>query len=355
MHAHYRFILVIILPLLVLTSAQAAVSTKLLTEIQANLKALGYNPGSADGHMGSRTQKAIRDFQKNHRLAVTGKPSRELAAQLNKALTRRVQVRLKTLGYNPGSADGHMGSRTQKAIRDFQKKNGLLSTGKVSRGLLTQLERASQSGTRTSVQADLKGIQAQLKALGYNPGSVDGKMGSRTRKAIRNFQKREGLPVNDKVSKPFRIRLDQVLIQRTQSRLRALGYKPGPADGKMGLRTRQAIRSFQKKQGLKVTGRVSADLLTRLKRARKVEVVIRDSKPALKLPETPVTMTSTGKGRSVSGPMKFRYSANRMLVSCSVGQVKLDLSWCRTFVSARHNQCKVTLRSNSDVLAVKCR
>ena len=48
------------------------------------------------------------------------------------------------------------------------------------------------------------------------------------------------------------------LIQRA---LAERGYDPGPADGLMGRRTRQAIRKFQQDQGLKIDGTPSASLL----------------------------------------------------------------------------------------------
>ena len=39
-------------------------------------------------------------------------------------------------------------------------------------------------------------IQRMLTELGYNPGSVDGKMGERTQQAIRRYQSNTGLPVD---------------------------------------------------------------------------------------------------------------------------------------------------------------
>ena len=43
-----------------------------------------------------------------------------------------------------------------------------------------------------------------------------------------------------------------------QRRLAALGFDPGPADGKAGARTTAAIRAFQKERGLDVNGRIDA-------------------------------------------------------------------------------------------------
>lgn len=45
-------------------------------------------------------------------------------------------------------------------------------------------------------------------------------------------------------------------IRTIQTALRAAGYDPGPADGKLGRMTQKAIRDFQEAQGLSVDGKV---------------------------------------------------------------------------------------------------
>jgi len=61
-------------------SAQSAAHSgdSLLHNIQSGLTSLGYDPGPADGKIGPRTQAAIRKFQADNQLAVTGQPSAEL-------------------------------------------------------------------------------------------------------------------------------------------------------------------------------------------------------------------------------------------------------------------------------------
>jgi len=48
-------------------------------------------------------------------------------------------------------------------------------------------------------KTNVKQLQIALKNAGYNPGLIDGKMGKRTRQAIRAFQKANGLAVTGKV------------------------------------------------------------------------------------------------------------------------------------------------------------
>lgn len=57
---------------------------------------------------------------------------------------------------------------------------------------------------------------------------------------------------------------DPELVARVQERLNALGYEAGPADGRIGPRTRTAISAFQADQGLPMTGMPTPGLLERL-------------------------------------------------------------------------------------------
>lgn len=54
------------------------------------------------------------------------------------------------------------------------------------------------------------------------------------------------------------------IVATVQSLLTQLGYAPGPADGEMGPRTRDAIRAFQRSIGMPDTGEVTPELVERL-------------------------------------------------------------------------------------------
>lgn len=53
-------------------------------------------------------------------------------------------------------------------------------------------------------------------------------------------------------------------VRGIQQRLKALGWDPGPLDGAMGPRTRKAIRAYQRRYGLKAAGRPTGKLLDHL-------------------------------------------------------------------------------------------
>ena len=50
-----------------------------------------------------------------------------------------------------------------------------------------------------------------------------------------------------------------------QAALKDKGYDPGPVDGRMGPKSRSALRAYQKKEGLAVTGHADAKTLVSLK------------------------------------------------------------------------------------------
>ncbi len=62
----------------------------------------------------------------------------------DKTVVRRVQRMLTDLGYEPGPADGVPGSRTRRAVRDYQEKSGLAADGRVTAALLRRLEASHQ-------------------------------------------------------------------------------------------------------------------------------------------------------------------------------------------------------------------
>lgn len=52
-----------------------------------------------------------------------------------------------------------------------------------------------------------------------------------------------------------------------QSHLNELGYDAGPVDGRMGPRTRDAVRAYQRDHGLLVDGRVTPELAAHIRRS----------------------------------------------------------------------------------------
>lgn len=118
----------------------------------------------------------------NFFLGQDGSDPHLLTVYSNYSVIKKVQLALTTKGYDSGRPDGMFGTKTRNAILRFQKDHGLPPTGKASLSVLRLL--------RLSDFTNAVGLaQASLKKIGYDPGPTDGKMGSKTRVAIRKFQK----------------------------------------------------------------------------------------------------------------------------------------------------------------------
>jgi peptidoglycan hydrolase-like protein with peptidoglycan-binding domain len=53
-------------------------------------------------------------------------------------------------------------------------------------------------------------------------------------------------------------------VREAQRALRDLGYEPGPVDGIVGPRTRDALARYQRSERIAVTGRLDAETMVRL-------------------------------------------------------------------------------------------
>ena len=100
---------------------------------------------------------------------------------------------LKDVGYNPGHIDGKMGRKTRSAIKAFQKDKGLKVSSYVDKKTLEKLHEVYNGKFFSFEKIGIKQIQTALKSAGFNPGSIDGKLGPRTKRALREFQNSKGL------------------------------------------------------------------------------------------------------------------------------------------------------------------
>jgi len=119
-------------------------------EVQTLLSIYGYSPGKADGVIGLRTRNAVEEFQRDNGLEETRFVDKATWEKLmvfkdnnfivkNKLNVKLVQTALKEAGFDPGVADGKMGTKTKNAIMAFQKANGLTADGKIGYKTLAKL------------------------------------------------------------------------------------------------------------------------------------------------------------------------------------------------------------------------
>ena len=70
---------------------------------------------------------------------------------------------------------------------------------------------AKKTSSQTAIQLSAKQIQRALKAAGFYQGPIDGKIGPKTKKAILEFQKANGLKVDGIVGKKTSAKLKEYL------------------------------------------------------------------------------------------------------------------------------------------------
>ena len=138
-------------------------------------------------------------------------------------IVNEVQAVLDTLGYDAGNRDGRMGQKTREAIKEFQDSRGLKGTGYIDMNTWREIEDIRRANEKRELKdsykievrspyqeeeemdpdegfsVGAKEIQAALKNAGFDPGYIDGKIGPKTQQAIKEFQRTKSLKIDGKV------------------------------------------------------------------------------------------------------------------------------------------------------------
>ncbi|HEY4220355.1 MAG TPA: peptidoglycan-binding domain-containing protein [Myxococcota bacterium] len=166
------------------------------------LQDLGFHPGTVDKHYSANTESAVKKFQSAAGLHATGALDTRTLGAMRKAAAekkagtegagqasagvKRTEERLHKLGYNTGKVDGVYDQKTAAAARAFKHDEGIKNKSAVSRGLLGK-------GTQQKLKArssSMKQSEKELQALGFHPGTADGKYNKSTQKAVDAFRRK---------------------------------------------------------------------------------------------------------------------------------------------------------------------
>lgn len=163
------------------------------TEIQQLLKKAGFNPGAADGVMGSKTRSAIRSFQKANELKVTGFIDSKTWAKLNTYIFMEDKT-----------------SISLQPQKKFEKE--IIDRTEISFKGKEELQDEVIS-YRLKSSDRIKNIQRALTNAGFDPGPIDGKLGAKTKKAIADFQRANGLTADGVVGQKTWKALNRYLVK----------------------------------------------------------------------------------------------------------------------------------------------
>lgn len=164
-----------------------------------------------------------------------------------------------------------------------------------------ELKEEQTIGTVSIYNPRVEEIQRVLRGAGFQPGPIDGRMGYRTRAAIREFQQKMGLKPSGKIDSTTQLALNREKempkqtpetksdrdlslepttqidfkteyiteyikvepdvakekkdrVRQIQIALKRAGFYKGEIDGKVGPQTKGAIKAFQKSKNLAVDG-----------------------------------------------------------------------------------------------------
>lgn len=151
-----------------------------------------------------------------HLLHKEGAEERELIGdvvpfQKNPAV-EEVQALLAIYGYSPGKADGVIGLQTRNAIEEFQRDNDLKETRFVDKATWNKLTVFKENNLIVKNKLDIRLVQTALKEAGFDAGVIDGKIGTKTKKAVVAFQNSVGLKPDGKIGYKTLVALNAVLF-----------------------------------------------------------------------------------------------------------------------------------------------
>lgn len=290
-------------------------------QMQEALTSLGFDTNGVDGKYGKGTIDAVAKFQKSERLKEDGIAGNDTLTALFKKAgndsalryedsgeeVKKLQQKLKDLGYSISSVDGKYGPSTKSAVKAFQRKNNLKADGIAGTQTLSILYSTTSSGSGSGgssgdsssqnalrfgdVSDQVKQMQKSLTSLGYDTNGTDGKYGKGTQRAVRLFQQNNGLKIDGIAGSSTLARLysgnaagagttsgsggssstttlrfgdNGSAVKEMQQALSALGYGTNGIDGKYGNGTRDAVKRFQKANNLTADGIAGAKTLAKL-------------------------------------------------------------------------------------------
>ncbi len=245
--------------------------------VQEQLTVLGYDTRGVDGIFGPGTRGAIRAWQKSERRPETGYLDRGQMDRLTVVAARR-------------SAEIAAEEAERKRQRDLADQAFWRETGANGRAvdLRAYLSRYPEGLHAAEARRALDRIEAddRRRAQAAERADWDRATAANTVRAYRDFLDRwprgtfadaararierltEDEPDDRRDAANARIErglgLNTASLALVEQRLKMLDYDVGVVDGQLDAQSRRAIRQFQRRQGMAVTGYLNSDLIRRL-------------------------------------------------------------------------------------------
>ena len=196
---------------------------------------------------------------------------------------RALQKDLRYLGYT-AAVTGDLDAPTHTAIRDYQRDRKLLVTGEYHPALVRHVRKAADEEERKRAQVaqphrpasrqTISATQQQLRQRGYPISNIFGDWDNATESAIRSYQRdhdisETGLPTNtlaQRLRETSAADLSRARVLEVQTALNKRGYNAGSPDGLLGPTTRAAIAQYRGDNGMEPIGAIAPNVLASLRR-----------------------------------------------------------------------------------------
>lgn len=309
-----------------------------VAKLQERLMELGFmDYDEPTNYYGEVSQSAVKVYQRQNKLAQDGVVGPETLEAILSPDAKyyaaqhgdkgdditRIQNRLYELGYLAKAelVTGNFGDSTQEAVIKMQAVNGIEQDGKVGRQTMNLLysdevkPNMLSYGEKSDVVLE---AQKRLKQLGYMTSEPDGAYGNDTIMAVKQFQSRNDQIVDGYLGPSTRIALNSSnavpnglrlgdrsdTVQKVQNMLSKLGYlRSGNVTGYYGEVTENAVKLFQRTNGLSADGLVGAMTMAKLTSgdARRAPANAPSSSGSSNRNQTSGGSSSSGGGSSSSG------------------------------------------------------
>ena len=195
--------------------------------------------------------------------------------RLTRTDRRAIQQNLTALGFDTRGVDGLFGPGTRRAVGDWQRTEGFRSTGFLDRTQINVLrDKAAAKAAADRQQREQEDL-AHWQATGsgtneqglrdYLARFPEGLFATQAKQALARIDEQKAGQQNEALAnRENALGMTPQTRRLAEQRLAGLGYDVGPVDGNFTSETRRAIAQFQQTAGLKSTGYLDNQTVTRL-------------------------------------------------------------------------------------------
>jgi len=227
----------------------------------------------------------------------------------------------------------------------INNRNNTIYNSKINVSTTIPSESTSTTTIPTVKIENIEDAQRKLKELYIYQGDIDGVIGTYTKLAIKEFQKRSGLVV-DGVLGPITkealrkgessyiniggqqtvdINLYEITDENKniQKKLKDLNIYTGDIDGVFGFQTLVSLKEFQKKAGLKIDGVYGPNTKLALEKGKESFITTQVTEENITSEEVPITEESITSNDNSTVDL-INYNPN---LQCIAGYVNVDDVW----------------------------